>query len=276
MDASLPGSSLMTHEQTNDFHGVTHRIAYRRDYGSGADFTFIVDDGHYIIAFFENWIRYIVNEKVPTQRGQDGENVEEYPTIDRWTSYSRVNYFNNYVTDGMYIQKFERNYELSGGIQYNFLRAFPLSITSMPVSYEASQLLKCTVSFTYSRYYTSPIDPEVAEAPAGPAPGVTPSRPEELRDDWAIWYMTWGRSRRDVLTPAQKAFGDRVEARISSDPTYLSGLRDRGKSGSYTVPGPTERPGMGPGPLMPAGRPLGDLSFISAPGYTGSVITGRR
>jgi hypothetical protein len=35
---------------------------------------------------------------------------------------------------------------------YQFINAYPISINSMPVSYDASQLLKCTVSFTYSRY----------------------------------------------------------------------------------------------------------------------------
>jgi hypothetical protein len=33
------------------------------------------------------------------------------------------------------------------------VKAFPLSINSMLVSYDSSQLLKCTVSFTYSRYW---------------------------------------------------------------------------------------------------------------------------
>jgi hypothetical protein len=31
--------------------------------------------------------------------------------------------------------------------------AYPIAITSMPVSYDASSLLKCTVSFSYIRYY---------------------------------------------------------------------------------------------------------------------------
>jgi len=273
MDASLPGSSLMTHEQSNDFHGITQRIAYRRDYGSGVDFTFIVDAQHYLIAFFENWMRYIVNEKVEGQRGKDRESVDDYPYInDARKSYSRVHYYDNYSTGELVIQKFERDYQESGGIQYNFLRAYPISISAMPVSYEASQLLKCTVTFTYTRHYASPINPEPPDTPAPPAE-TEPGPTDELRDDWAIWYMTWGRSRRDILTPAQKAFGDRVEGRISSDSSYLSGLRSRAALGTYTVPGPTGRPGSGPGPLRPAGRPLGDLTFISSPGRFGSTAS---
>ena len=37
-------------------------------------------------------------------------------------------------------------------LAYEFIRAFPLSIGSMPVSYESSSLLKCTVSLSYIRY----------------------------------------------------------------------------------------------------------------------------
>ena len=38
-------------------------------------------------------------------------------------------------------------------LTYGFVKAYPISINSMPVSYEASSLLKCTVSMTYMRYY---------------------------------------------------------------------------------------------------------------------------
>ncbi len=35
---------------------------------------------------------------------------------------------------------------------YNFLRAFPISYNTMPISYDGSELLKINVSFSYSRY----------------------------------------------------------------------------------------------------------------------------
>jgi hypothetical protein len=55
----------------------------------------------------------------------------------------------------LYISKFEKDYadtDSKKSLQYQFIKSFPLSIVTMPVSYEASQLLKCTVNFTYSRY----------------------------------------------------------------------------------------------------------------------------
>jgi len=263
MDASLPGSSLMTHEQSNDFHGITQRIAYRRDYGSGVDFTFIVDAQHYLIAFFENWMRYIVNEKVEGQRGKDRESVDDYPYInDARKSYSRVHYYDNYSTGELVIQKFERDYQESGGIQYNFLRAYPISISAMPVSYEASQLLKCTVTFTYTRYYASPINPEPPDAPAPPSP-VPGATVESARDDLAIWAL----SNREMIDsvgtdPIQKEILKDALARFPEGSAARAALRTRAISGTYTVPGPTGRPGSGPGPLIPAGRPItGPLRF---------------
>jgi len=37
-------------------------------------------------------------------------------------------------------------------LEYEFLKAYPISIDSIPVTYDTSQLLKCTVNFNFSRY----------------------------------------------------------------------------------------------------------------------------
>ena len=63
----------------------------------------------------------------------------------------RLNYPDNYVADqGLKVRKFEKDRRQS--LEYEFFRSYPMQITSMPVSYEASSLLKCTVSMTYLRY----------------------------------------------------------------------------------------------------------------------------
>jgi len=147
-EASLPGSSLATVDIDNDFHGVSEKHAYRRLYDDRADFTFYVDRNYNIIKLFENWIAYCV-----------GENDRNNQIIGNYAY--RVNYPNFYRTETLYITKFERDVQtggLNGGntLQYQFINAYPLSINSMPVSYDASNLLKCTVSFTYSRYVVEP------------------------------------------------------------------------------------------------------------------------
>lgn len=142
-EASLPGSSLATHELNNDFTGVTQRHVYRRLYDDRSDFTFYVNRSYYSIKVFEIWMRYITGEQISF-----GENTN--------VSY-RNNYPKNYKTS-IYITKFERDYGIkkspnNSTLVYTFVNAFPININSMPVSYDSSQLLKVTVSFSYDRYF---------------------------------------------------------------------------------------------------------------------------
>ena len=142
-EAVLPGSSLATHEINNDFCGVTERHAYRRQYDDRASFTFYVDHDYEIIHYFENWMAFIVNEQ-RTDSEAFGPGVSKY-------NYSyRINFPKDYQAD-IYVNKFEKDY-FGRTLQYKFLQAYPISIDSMPVSYQSSQLFKCTVSFTYTRY----------------------------------------------------------------------------------------------------------------------------
>ena len=146
-EAALPGSSLMTHDITNDFSGVSEKHVYRRSYDQVASFTFMVDHDYTIIKIFENWMSYIVGEQFDSSGGRPGIEDPDY--------FYRVRYPEQYQTDNLYITKFEKDYadDISAkALQYKFIKAFPLSIVTMPISYEASQLLKCTVNFAYTRY----------------------------------------------------------------------------------------------------------------------------
>lgn len=143
-EASLPGSSLATNEINNDYTGVTERHAYRRLYDDRSDFTFYVDSNYYVIDFFENWISYVVGENNLAGQGN--------PTYNYRVNFPKGP--TGYQTENLYIKKFERDYK-GRNLSYQFINAYPISINSMPVSYDSSQLLKCTVSFTYSRYVMS-------------------------------------------------------------------------------------------------------------------------
>ena len=59
--------------------------------------------------------------------------------------------FENYKSDNLYITKWEKD-NSNSSMTYQFIGAFPLSIVSTPVSYEASGVLKCSASFSYMRY----------------------------------------------------------------------------------------------------------------------------
>jgi hypothetical protein len=145
-EASLPGSSLATLEINNDYTGVTEKHAYRRIYDDRIDLTFYVDADNYLpIHFFETWIKFIVDESIAAQseRGNIGATFPNY--------FYRVRYPEDYMApSGFKVIKFERNYRST--LEYEFINAYPISVSSMPVSYDSSSLLKCTVSMNYIRY----------------------------------------------------------------------------------------------------------------------------
>ena len=156
-EASLPGSSLATHEVTNDYHGVTEKMAYRRIYDDSIDLTFYVDHNYKVIDYLNSWMNYVVGE------GSFLSN-DQYKDL---TSFYRMNWPKDYRCD-IFLTKFEKDYGTRGGsnktLKYQFIGAFPTNLVSIPVSYEGSDLLKATVSFTYLRY--------VRTTEFGPAPDV--------------------------------------------------------------------------------------------------------
>jgi len=151
-EASLPGSSIATLEQTNDYAGVTEKMAYRRMYDETIGLTFYVDRNYKVIEMIEGWMDYI--------SGINDTRTYEDPYVGYRMSYPKT-YKNN-----IYLTKFEkdhftRDFSTSGStstrtarttLDYTFVQAFPIALTSIPVSYEASDVLKCSVSFNFIRY----------------------------------------------------------------------------------------------------------------------------
>ena len=139
-EASLPGSNLATFEINNDRTGVTEKHVHRRIFDDRIDLTFYVDAGLYQpIKFFEDWIAFITNN-----------GATDNDLVDKAYDY-RMRYPDDYIKDqGLIVRKFEKDHQ--NILEYEFVRVFPLAINSMPVSYDTSSLLKCTVSMSYIRY----------------------------------------------------------------------------------------------------------------------------
>jgi len=162
-DAILPGSQLATHSITGDFHGATHKHAYRRLFDDRIDLSFYVDAENYLpIRFFESWIKYISGEQITPSGGRPGTNDSVY--------FYRMNYPIDYICNqGFEVIKFERTGNGSSytgrQMTYKFVDIFPISINSMSVSYDASSLLKCTVAFSYVRYFIDRASPSGSTSP---------------------------------------------------------------------------------------------------------------
>ena len=148
-EAVLPGSQLATTEIDNDRTGVTEYHAHRRQYEKDVEFTFYVNADNYIpIRIFETWMDYASG--VYTHADREDTRQKDY--------FYRMNYPDNYIADGgLKITKFEKDWTtaerlLGGVLEYEFIRAFPIAVNSMPVSYDAADLLKVSVRFCYVRY----------------------------------------------------------------------------------------------------------------------------
>jgi len=157
-ETSLPGSNIGTMDITGDYHGVTQRHANRRIYDDRIDMTFYVNAENYLpIRYFETWMKYAVGESITETNNRPGSKSPNY--------FYRLNYPNLYISkQGLEVIKFERSY--TNSLKYTFINTFPISIASMPVSYDASSLLKCTVSFSYIRYILDPMGSEPPHADA--------------------------------------------------------------------------------------------------------------
>jgi len=151
-ETTLPGSRFLTSEINNNLPGVRERHVYRRSYDDQINLTFYCDADQYLpIRFFEAWMNFIA-----------GTSVSENVASQKY-SY-RVKFPDQYQKDSsLEITKFEKNLDSRRKVKpitYKFVNCFPLAINSMPVSYDASNLLKCTVGMAYSRYF-------IEKAPAG-------------------------------------------------------------------------------------------------------------
>ena len=159
--ASLPGNGMMTHDVTNDYAGVSEKMAYRRTYDANLDLTFYVNREYDAVEFFDAWIDYITG------------NMHETRFKSPYVGY-RMKWPKDYKTN-IFLTKFEKDTyaqmttgQVSGmgqqqvinqdvfndipHLHYTFVNAFPINVASMPVQYETSDLLKLTVSFSYIRY----------------------------------------------------------------------------------------------------------------------------
>ena len=164
-EASLPGTQLTTQDITDNYHGVTEKHAHRRLFDDRLDLTFYCDAGDYTaIRFFENWIEYI-----------SGGATSNFATADRNDPRSSSYFYRmrypqgdkGYIApQGLIVRKFEKDYSYKI-LQYEFINSFPLSIQSMILSYDTSDILKVVVSMSYIRYILSrvPSDGVARELP---------------------------------------------------------------------------------------------------------------
>ena len=98
-ETALPGTSLFTHEATNDYHGVTEKMAYRRSYDDALNMTFYVDRDRRPLFYYY----------------QDSKNGNVYINYDRmWVFFNSIFGLNALQTKEILTIWLEQTYNLRG------------------------------------------------------------------------------------------------------------------------------------------------------------------
>lgn len=146
-EATLPTSSFATSEVKDNYQGINQQFAHTRIYVD-SDFSFYVDQDYNVLKFFEGWMDYVAGD----------DNFRGITRTDDNNYYRRLNYPMNrdnkigYKSGALTITKFEKNLDPKKSITYEYINAFPKSMTSIPVQYGGADLVKVNVQFAYDRY----------------------------------------------------------------------------------------------------------------------------
>tara|TARA_B100000902_G_C27168950_1_gene842742 strand:+ start:236 stop:1078 length:843 start_codon:yes stop_codon:yes gene_type:complete len=134
--AELPGTSMATAQIEGNRMGIVEKFAHTRVY-TDTTLTFYVDSDYRVVQFFELWHDFIAS----------GSGVGK----DQKAYYNRMRYPDEYKISTMRIQKFNKDHFRN--VEYTFLNAFPVNVSSMPVSYDGANVLELQVTFAYDRYF---------------------------------------------------------------------------------------------------------------------------
>ena len=134
-DAVLHGSAMAALNTAGDYQGMVEKFAHTRNF-TQVNFDFMVDNQYKSLKFLEHWMEFISGRS-------NGD-----PSSD--TYFFKMAYPTEYKSNDTRIVKFERNH--SQFLEYRFIGLFPLALNSTRVSYQNTQVLKATATFSFDRY----------------------------------------------------------------------------------------------------------------------------
>ena len=134
-DAVLPGSAMASLNTAGDYQGLVEKFAHTRQF-TQINIDFYVDNEYKSLKFMEHWMEYIAGQS------------DADPVRDAY--HFKMAYPEEYKSNDTRIVKFEANHFQF--LEYRFVGMFPISLNSTRVSYQNSQVLKATASFSFDRY----------------------------------------------------------------------------------------------------------------------------
>ena len=194
--AELPATTMATAQIEGNRMGIVEKFAHSRVY-TDSSFTFYVDSDYRVLEFFELWQEFIAS----------GSDESDGADKSHLAYYHRMQYPQEYKVDTIKIQKFNKDHFRS--VQYTFLNAFPVAVSSMPVSYDGNSVLECQVTFSYDRYFFGPLqsldrrvfNSAYKQINTGPMIGNDPAKKEvtkEIKGDTSTTKVIDTQKPRDI------------------------------------------------------------------------------
>ena len=212
-DAVLPGSALASVDSRGDYQGVIERFAHTRNF-TQISLEFYVDNEYKSMKFLEHWMEYITG-------------AIRDPAQD--TYFYQLHYPSEYKSNETRIVKFERNY--SQFLEYRFVGLFPISLNSTRVSYQGSQVLKASASFSFDRYICGESTSLARDLKR--AYNEIFNRGNSARDGSSVEFNTLNAGIYPLASEGQRGL---VETSTSGNTTVVSNLNDQ-NLGNGTVVG---------------------------------------
>ena len=143
-NAVLPGSRLATSDIIGNHMGVSEKMAHTRLF-TQIQLEFYVDNEYKTLKFLEHWMEFIANGATTSKNRMSNNNY-----------FHRMEYPHSYKCDQSTIIKFDRDYKEE--LEYRFIGLFPIDLSSTPVKYEQSEVMKATATFSFDRYLMGKFD----------------------------------------------------------------------------------------------------------------------
>ena len=168
-EAELPGTSFQTSLAVGHHQGIQEEFPNLRQFPP-LNLSFYVDADHVIIEVLEKWMTYInpisTNKRKLNAFGRFNY-PEDYKEIIHITKFERdafiddIDKENNKISDaapdtggfnGEFVVPRKPTTKL---MSYEFVNIWPTNMTSMRLAYGSSNVLRCSMQFSYDRFFTN-------------------------------------------------------------------------------------------------------------------------
>jgi len=162
-EAELPGTSFQTSLAVGHHQGIQEEFPNLRQFPP-LNLSFYVDADHVIIEVLEKWMTYInpisTNKRKLNAFGRFNY-PEDYKEIIHITKFERDAFIDDIEKENNKQQgtldslpEFRRK-PTTKLMSYEFVNVWPTNLTSMRLAYGDSNVLKCSVQFSYDRFFTT-------------------------------------------------------------------------------------------------------------------------